>query len=248
MFDLHLRGNFRHGSHAVVLWECVVVKDHPLGQPQLVRLGSVAGFRVQVGHMFVRQNQVVSSSVHVPGDLAADRRRCHAVQFSWRWIQRSPPPTCMKKPANRALFRLRLLVLVPNEGSEMGSSILFRVSVSSERTTSAVLSEEYDRKLSWHHFSALVASKVKTQKKRDGQKNTLWNHNFWEMNLNSPIKKIKMVSRCRNSSWQRGDLSVLSMTSQRDSELCPSFHLFAKQTGIKMDFRSIQTLLRERPE
>lgn len=52
----------------------------------------------------------------------------------------------MKKPASRALFRLMLLVLVPKEGSEMGSSILFRVLVSSERTASAFFSEEYDRK------------------------------------------------------------------------------------------------------
>lgn len=76
----------------------------------------------------------------------------------------------MKKPASRALFRLRLLVLVPKEGSEMGSSILFRVSVSSERMASAVFSEECDKKLSWHHFSALAASEVKTQKKTVGQK------------------------------------------------------------------------------
>lgn len=75
----------------------------------------------------------------------------------------------MKKPASRALFRFRLLVLVPKEGWEMGSSILFRVSVSSERTASAVFSEEYDRKFSWHHFSALTASEVKTQKKIVGE-------------------------------------------------------------------------------
>lgn len=67
----------------------------------------------------------------------------------------------MKKPASRALFRLRLLVLVPKEGSEMGSSILFRVSVNSERTASAVFSADNDRKLSWHHFSALAASEGK---------------------------------------------------------------------------------------
>lgn len=45
------------------------MEDHPLGQPQLVRRGSVAGLGVQVGHVFVCQDQVVSGSVHVPGDL-----------------------------------------------------------------------------------------------------------------------------------------------------------------------------------
>lgn len=50
---------------------------------------------------------------------------------------------------------LRVLVFVPKEPSEMGSSILFRVSVSSDRTASAVFRDEYSRKLFWHHFSGL---------------------------------------------------------------------------------------------
>lgn len=65
----------------------------------------------------------------------------------------------MKNPASRALLMLWVLVLVPKEASEMGSSILFRVSVSSERTASAVFRDEYTRKLSWHHFSGLESSK-----------------------------------------------------------------------------------------
>lgn len=65
------------------------------------------------------------------------------------------PHTCMKNPASRALLMLWVLVLVPKEGSEMGSSILFRVSVNSDRMASAVFREEQSRKLSWHHFSAL---------------------------------------------------------------------------------------------
>lgn len=60
----------------------------------------------------------------------------------------------MKNPASRALLRLWVLLLVPKEGSEMGSSILFRVSASSDRMASAVFREELSRKLSWHHFSA----------------------------------------------------------------------------------------------
>lgn len=65
----------------------------------------------------------------------------------------------MKNPASRALLMLWVLVLVPKEASEMGSSILFRVSVSSERTASAVFRDEYTRKLSWHHFSGLESGK-----------------------------------------------------------------------------------------
>lgn len=48
----------------------------------------------------------------------------------------------MKNPAGRALFMLWVLVFVPKEASEMGSSILFRVSVSSDRTASAVFRDE----------------------------------------------------------------------------------------------------------
>ena len=48
----------------------------------------------------------------------------------------------MKKPASRALLMLWVLVLVPKDGSEMGSSILFRVSVSSDRMASAVFRAE----------------------------------------------------------------------------------------------------------
>lgn len=40
--------------------------------------------------------------------------------------------TCMKKPASRALFMLRVLFLDPKAGTEMGNSILFRVLMSSE--------------------------------------------------------------------------------------------------------------------
>lgn len=59
------------------------MKDHPLGQPQLVRLSSITRVRVQVGNVFVRQNQVVSSSVHVPGDLVADKTLpCSSVQLT----------------------------------------------------------------------------------------------------------------------------------------------------------------------
>lgn len=43
----------------------------------------------------------------------------------------------MKKPASRALLTLWVLVLVPKKGSEMGSSILFRVSVNSDLMASA---------------------------------------------------------------------------------------------------------------
>lgn len=61
----------------------------------------------------------------------------------------------MKNPASRALLTLWVLVLVPKEAWEMGSSILFRVSVSSDRTASAAFRDEYARKLFWHHFSGL---------------------------------------------------------------------------------------------
>lgn len=54
---------------------------------------------------------------------------------------------------------LWVLVLVPKEASEMGSSILFRVSVSSDRMASAAFREEYTRKLFWHHFSGLKSGK-----------------------------------------------------------------------------------------
>lgn len=48
----------------------------------------------------------------------------------------------MKNPASRALLMLCVLVLVPKEGSEMGSSILLRVSVNSDLTASAVFRAE----------------------------------------------------------------------------------------------------------
>lgn len=46
--------------------------------------------------------------------------------------------TCMKKPAKRALLMLTMLLREPKAGTEMGSSILFRVSVSSLRIPSAI--------------------------------------------------------------------------------------------------------------
>lgn len=46
--------------------------------------------------------------------------------------------TCMKKPAKRALLMLTALLREPKAGTEMGSSILFRVSVSSLRIPSAI--------------------------------------------------------------------------------------------------------------
>lgn len=48
----------------------------------------------------------------------------------------------MKNPARRALLMLRVLVLVPKVGSEMGSSILFKVSVNSDLMASAVFRAE----------------------------------------------------------------------------------------------------------
>lgn len=57
--DLHLRGDFRDGSDAVVLRQRVLVEKDPLGQPQLVGLGPVTGERVKEGHMLVRQDKVV---------------------------------------------------------------------------------------------------------------------------------------------------------------------------------------------
>lgn len=44
----------------------------------------------------------------------------------------------MKKPASRALLMLRVLPREPKAGTETGSSILFRVSVSSVRRASAI--------------------------------------------------------------------------------------------------------------
>ena len=44
----------------------------------------------------------------------------------------------MKKPASRALLMLPVLVFVPKQGSEMGNSILRRMSVSSDLVASAV--------------------------------------------------------------------------------------------------------------
>lgn len=44
----------------------------------------------------------------------------------------------MKKPASRALLMLRVLLREPKAGTETGSSILFRVSVSSVRRASAI--------------------------------------------------------------------------------------------------------------
>lgn len=165
--DLHLRGNFWHGSHAVVLREGVVVENDPLGQPQLVRLGSVGRVRVNVGHVLMCQNEVVSRSVHVSSNLPAGERHCRLhspfrlrLEADFINTDISRPRTCMKKPASRALFRLWLLVLVPKDGSEMGSSILFRVSVNSDRMASAVFREEWDRKLSWHQFSALASKTI----------------------------------------------------------------------------------------
>lgn len=67
--DLHLRGDFRDCSHAVVFWQGVVVEHDPLRQPQLVWLSPVAGQRVHLGHVLVRQNEVVSWSVHISSNL-----------------------------------------------------------------------------------------------------------------------------------------------------------------------------------
>lgn len=157
--DLHLRGNFRDCSHAVVLWEGVVVENNPFWQPQLVWLSPVAGERVNLGHVLVCENEVVSRSVHVSGNLRTgktlDLKSVEPLEADFINIDIYLPHTCMKNPASRALLMLWVLVLVPKEGSEMGSSILFRVSVNSDRMASAVFREEQSRKLSWHHFSAL---------------------------------------------------------------------------------------------
>lgn len=52
----------------------------------------------------------------------------------------------MKKPANSALLMLMMFPLEPKEGMETGSSILLRVSVSSERIASAVCRADRLRK------------------------------------------------------------------------------------------------------
>lgn len=54
--------------------------------------------------------------------------------------------TCMKYPASRALLMLMALVLVPKEGSETGSSVRLRMSVSSARMASAVCRAAQHRK------------------------------------------------------------------------------------------------------
>lgn len=147
--DLHLRGNFRDRSHAIALWKAVVVENHPFWQPQLVWLSPVAWERVNVGHVLVCQNEVVSRSVHVSGNLR--KAKTPQTQLISREVSSfvltclfwgSGVSTCMKNPASRALLMLWVFVLVPKEGSEMGSSILFRVSVSSDRMASAVFREE----------------------------------------------------------------------------------------------------------
>lgn len=161
--DLHLRGNFRDCFNGVVLRKCVFMENDPFWQPQLVRLGPVAGERVNESHVLVCQNEVVSRSVHISSDLNKSHCSNPAALLGYRFrgwdtdVKRLH--TCMKNPASRALLMLWVLVLVPKEASEMGSSILFRVSVSSERTASAVFRDEYTRKLSWHHFSGLESSK-----------------------------------------------------------------------------------------
>lgn len=107
-------------------------------------------------HVLVCQNEVVSRTIHISSDLnkshsyiQLDCRDTH----SGKDVERLH--TCMKNPASRALLMLWVLDLVPKEASEMGSSILFRVSVSSERTASAVFRDVYTRELFWHHFSGL---------------------------------------------------------------------------------------------
>lgn len=69
---LHLRGYFGDCCHAVVLWQSVVVENDPLWQPQLVWLSPVTGERVNMGHVLVCQDEVVSGSVHIPGNLQKD--------------------------------------------------------------------------------------------------------------------------------------------------------------------------------
>lgn len=44
----------------------------------------------------------------------------------------------MKNPANRARLMLTMLLLEPKAGKDTGSSIRFRISVSSDRIASAV--------------------------------------------------------------------------------------------------------------
>lgn len=102
---------------------------------------------MNMGHVLVCQNEVVSRSVHVSGNLrtgknTVDLKSVEPLEADLINTDIYLPHTCMKNPASRALLMLWVLVLVPNEGSEMGSSILFRVSVSSDRMASAVFREE----------------------------------------------------------------------------------------------------------
>ena len=68
-------------------------------------------------------------------------------------------PTCMKKPASRALLMFRVLLRHPKVAVEMGSSVLLRMWMSSSRRRSALRRAERLRWLASHHSSTLQSGR-----------------------------------------------------------------------------------------
>lgn len=100
----------------------------------------------------------------------------------------------MKYPASSALLILSALVLVPKAGSEMGSSILFRMSVSWALMASAVCRAAQHRKYSSHHCSWLKS--VTDTQHTHVHKGSLFTWAFISQSVSAHMVPSDCVWRC----------------------------------------------------